>query len=284
MLWDGDQEVIGMAKSLEPCPYLGLANNQNSCYPFQTTDHRCYRATPAQWIELGHQESFCLGDKFKECPRFARPAVYAAPEEPAVTPSKTGGVPLSPAQGGEGKGGWKIAEEEPAPEETSGYDEYGEDTSGGLRSMLVAVLGGLILAVLILGGVIAYRNLFSNKGPLGMATPAPTKTKVTTPVPTLEATPTRVALATPTEVPPTPSALSAVVIASDGAKVRKEPKTSSVQVGSLIKGQQVEVLERDVPGESVTLAGFGTSDKWLKIRVKGGTLTGYVWSKLLEIK
>ncbi len=53
-----------------PCPYLGLADDEDTCRPTPHADNHCHtRATPYA-VLTGHQERVCLSGDWQSCPRF----------------------------------------------------------------------------------------------------------------------------------------------------------------------------------------------------------------------
>lgn len=49
------------------CPYLGVQDDPATHFAWAKPGHFCYRVRPAQAIEPGHQENFCLNGKYPTC-------------------------------------------------------------------------------------------------------------------------------------------------------------------------------------------------------------------------
>jgi len=94
------------------CPYLGLADDPESHATYATEAHRCYRMPTPTRIALNHQETFCLGGAYANCPVYrgegvpgARPAAPsgaarpAAASRPASPPRTAGSAGTRPGAG-----------------------------------------------------------------------------------------------------------------------------------------------------------------------------------------
>jgi hypothetical protein len=49
------------------CPYLGVQDDPATHFAWAKPGHFCYRVRPAQAIEPGHQENFCLNGRYPTC-------------------------------------------------------------------------------------------------------------------------------------------------------------------------------------------------------------------------
>lgn len=67
----GHVEPYGIGGSVPTaCPYLGLVDDPRTHYMFAVSAHRCHTRTKPEKIDAPHQESFCLSDAFRKCPRY----------------------------------------------------------------------------------------------------------------------------------------------------------------------------------------------------------------------
>jgi hypothetical protein len=110
-------------------------------------------------------------------------------------------------------------------------------------------------------------------------TPTAAKTAVATTIaPTAVATKAPAAAPTATKAPTVANGKTARITSSggEGAKLRKQPTTSSDVVSSLNNGTQVTVLDT-VNGEAIDEA----EPRWYKVQYK--ELTGYVYFKLISL-
>ena len=62
---------------VNPCPYLGLANDPDTCYAFPVTrrtrgfvPHRCYATSPPTRIDFEQQDNICLRSRHEECSKY----------------------------------------------------------------------------------------------------------------------------------------------------------------------------------------------------------------------
>lgn len=104
-------------------------------------------------------------------------------------------------------------------------------------------------------------------------TPTPTSTFTRTPTPTLTYTPTNTPSVTPT---PAPICL-AVVLNEQGARLREDPSTGSVQIGTVLPGTTIEII-----GQL-----FGSDSQiWYDVRVtldNGSQLFGFMRNDTVEV-
>lgn len=158
------------------CPHLGLKHTRSIRFASPTPEHRCYIFGEPLPIQVD-QRTFCLGDRYPECPRFAG---QEAPPVPAAGRGVSGGGRAAPR---------KLSK---------------------LERVICLSLVGLLFAILATYGVIVGLVL-----PARARTPTvvPTVQVVEkTPLPTVEATsfpslpPTARPTSKPTDLPPTPTA------------------------------------------------------------------------------
>jgi hypothetical protein len=64
--------------------------------------------------------------------------------------------------------------------------------------------------------------------------------------------------------------------------MRVNATTASARVTAVAYGQTVKLLEQNVAGQEVTIAGYQTSNLWHK--VEWGGFTGYIWAPLLQVQ
>jgi hypothetical protein len=62
------------------CPYIGLSDDADSSVAFPSNSNYCHRGQPAAGVRFNHQQEFCLGKKYIECPVFLREAAGPLPE------------------------------------------------------------------------------------------------------------------------------------------------------------------------------------------------------------
>ncbi len=74
------------------CPYLGLVKDPGSHYSYPEAEHICLATGEKTPIDLGHQQTFCLGGDFTLCSRYVEPTEHATvvPDDDRTgTPSRT---------------------------------------------------------------------------------------------------------------------------------------------------------------------------------------------------
>jgi hypothetical protein len=62
------------------CPSLGLKDDAGSSLAFPSNWNYCHRSRPIASVRLKHQEEFCLGGKYQECPVFLSQHTVPLPE------------------------------------------------------------------------------------------------------------------------------------------------------------------------------------------------------------
>ncbi len=182
------------------CPYLGLADDAESHATYATEAHRCYRMPTPTRIALNHQETFCLGGAYANCP------VYRGEGVPGARPAAPAGGarPAGPAQ--------RPAAPRPGPGRAATPSRAAPSgmmtlpRRGGGISMPAATIGLFALALgLVVLAVIIQRALGGNGEELTAAERFQTQQALagSTPTPTAgtpgEGTPT--ATVTVTETP-----------------------------------------------------------------------------------
>jgi hypothetical protein len=143
-------------------------------------------------------------------------------------------------------------------------------------------LGTLVVLILVVGLLAGCA-----KAATPTPTPTPTPTIVVIPPPitlpssTLQPLPTLPSLPSPTVAPPLTGA-GARVIATPSAIMRVNATSASARVTAVAYGQNVKLLEQNVAGQELTIAGYTTSNLWHK--VEWGGYTGYIWAPLLQVQ
>ncbi len=67
---DSSENLKPIKKGTGPlgvCPYLGVQDDPATHFVWAKPGHFCYRVRPAQAIEPGHQENFCLNGRYPTC-------------------------------------------------------------------------------------------------------------------------------------------------------------------------------------------------------------------------
>jgi|GEM_PF-5584809 len=138
-------------------------------------------------------------------------------------------------------------------------------------------LGTLVVLILVVGLLAGCRGT-----PTPTPKPTPTPTIVLIPPPITLPPPTSLpTLPPPTSAPPVTGA-SARVLATPSAIMRVNATTASARVTAVAYGQTVKLLEQNVAGQELTVAGYPTSNLWHK--VEWGGYTGYIWAPLLQVQ
>lgn len=52
------------------CPFLGRADDRETAFAFGSPGNRCYKTDNPVSIALSHQNTYCLGDNYTQCPVF----------------------------------------------------------------------------------------------------------------------------------------------------------------------------------------------------------------------
>lgn len=75
------------AAAPEVCPYLGLLDDPQSRFAFAAEGHRCFASGRPCEIDLGHQDAFCLSDRYADCDRYPP---LAADRQGTAAPTRAG--------------------------------------------------------------------------------------------------------------------------------------------------------------------------------------------------
>ncbi|GIW13524.1 MAG: hypothetical protein KatS3mg062_0963 [Tepidiforma sp.] len=146
------------------CPYLGLADDQDSHATFATEAHRCYRigGKPVRVLPH-HQETYCLTENHLDCPVYVTGELPEAPA-PAAPPPPEGAVPgpggrqagqrtfAAPAARG------RPAQRRPAP------GTLGPRPRPGGVSLPVATIGLFALAIVIVAIAFVIQQVVDDGG------------------------------------------------------------------------------------------------------------------------
>jgi len=170
------------------CPHLGLKHTRSIRFSSPTPEHRCYIFGEPLEIQVD-QRTYCLGERYAECPRFAG---QEAPPAPAAA------RPARAARSGGKRGGligfWQGL--------------------GKRDRILYLSLIGLLVAILATYGVV-----------IGVILPARNRVAAQTPVPTTEAVPPTTVVAIVPTAEPT-AAPTAEPTAMPTAEPTTEPTTA----------------------------------------------------------
>ena len=63
------------------CPHLGLSDDATTSLGFPSKSNYCHNSNPVSRPRLKHQEQFCLGGKYGQCPLFLSEQAIPLPEE-----------------------------------------------------------------------------------------------------------------------------------------------------------------------------------------------------------
>lgn len=69
----------GGKKTSTVCPYLGWCTDRDTFAAYPSETNCCHRAHPPAPVTLSHQASFCLSDKYPNCPMYLQPEGSALP-------------------------------------------------------------------------------------------------------------------------------------------------------------------------------------------------------------
>lgn len=189
------------------CPYLGLIDDAEAHLSYASFENRCYATVAREAIPLSEQAVFCLGGRYRSCPRFM--ALHGAPQPEAdveMTP-----LPLPAMAAGA------------APPPVYGPAPMGPIPAAGGRDWSMAIiLGGILLGVfLCIGGIAGYFSLQALVTTTLPPTPTTLPLVLATPTPTLAGPP--VLVATPTPPPDQPPATDTPVSAATPTPPEEEP-------------------------------------------------------------
>lgn len=73
--------MSNVRSELHPCPHLGMMDDAHTSLNFPSNWNRCNHCAPAATPKFKHQEEFCLGGKFEECPLFSSDGVSEMPRQ-----------------------------------------------------------------------------------------------------------------------------------------------------------------------------------------------------------
>lgn len=65
----------------QSCPFIGLRNDPDSYVSFASMGNTCFRQNPPFLIQIEHQETCCLTNKFQGCPVFQAQGKLPVPKE-----------------------------------------------------------------------------------------------------------------------------------------------------------------------------------------------------------
>lgn len=68
------------------CPHLGMLDDAQTSLNFASNWNRCNHCKPAATPKFKHQEVFCLGGKFEDCPLFSRDGLSEMPPQILIEP------------------------------------------------------------------------------------------------------------------------------------------------------------------------------------------------------
>jgi hypothetical protein len=163
------------------CPHLGLHFDRDSIFTEPSEEHRCYVVTRRQWIDLDHQEDFCLTPEFAGCHRYVAPpdsASSSTVKQPLSAPAVESDTTFVPEDADFGP-----------PSRRPRPLEFLEEISV-LQVIVWLVIAALFFATIY--GYLSMRQSLTHATPAARPAPVPV---VPTPSPT--STPS----ATPTSVP-----------------------------------------------------------------------------------
>lgn len=159
------------------CPHLGLKHTRSIRFSSPTPEHRCYIFGEPQPIYVD-QRTFCLGERYPECPRFA------GQESPPAAVLRA-----TPAAAGR----------------RGGLVGFWQQLSKRDRAIYLSLLGLLVLILAVYGVILAvgaFRGAAGTVTPTALAMVSPTGVVVPTATWT-PVVPTGAPTSAPTTVPPT---------------------------------------------------------------------------------
>jgi len=63
------------------CPYIGMKNDPKTSFAYPTSGNYCCHCQPFAIPLLEHQGTYCLGDKYKDCPVYEQAANRPLPPQ-----------------------------------------------------------------------------------------------------------------------------------------------------------------------------------------------------------